>query len=156
MRVGQVQQLQKTDPVTQAVMRFEQVGGLSAGDAEHEQGLPRGTLGIQWARGELGRQGVQLGHRSVARQTHPLEVIVQVEMRVRGPCRRNEGQRWLDNALPQPRDPLGESLVGGHQPIPVRLGVEQLDHDPGRTGAVVAIGAPHQRFPRAEVLPSAP
>ena len=143
MPVGQIQQLQQTDPVTQAVMRFEQVGGLTAGDAEHEQGLPRGTFGIERAGGELGRQGVQFGHRPVTRQPHPLQVVLQVEMRVGRPCRCNQGHHRLDDPFPQPRDPLGKAIVGGHQSIPVRLGVEQLDHHPGRAGAVVATGAPH-------------
>ena len=112
----------------------------------------RGPAGAQ----QTGPPGVELGHRSVARQPHSLQVISQVEMWVGRPCRRNHRQRGFHHAFAQPRDPLGESIVGGHQPIPVRLLVEQLDHHPGRAGSVVAIGAPHQCFPGAEVLPSAP
>ena len=111
-------------------MGLEQIGGPAAGDAQHQQRLPRRTLGIQWAGCELGRQGVQLGHRSVAGQPHPLQVIVQIEMGVRGPRRRNKRQRRLHNAFPQSGDPLGEPIVCGHQPIPVRLLVEYLDHYP--------------------------
>ena len=47
-------------------------------------------------------------------------------------------------------------FLRGHQPIPVRLGVEQLDHHPRRARAVIVAGAPHQRFRSTEVLPSAP
>ena len=86
---------------------------------------------------------MQFGHRPVTGQPHPLQVIVQVEMGVGRPSRRNHGHQWFDDAFAQPRDPLGKAIVGGHQAIPVRLGVEQLDHHPGRAGAVVATGAPH-------------
>jgi len=46
--------------------------------------------------------------------------------------------------------------MGGHQSIPIGLSVEQLDHDTGRPRSVVATGAPHQCFPRAEVLSPSP
>src|ERR1700722_12922122 len=88
--VGKIQQLQQTDPVTEAVMRFEEIGGLTPPPAKYQQSLPRGTFGVEWTGGELRCHGVQFGHRSVIRQSHPLQVIRQVEMGVGRPSGRNQ------------------------------------------------------------------
>jgi hypothetical protein len=85
-----------------------------------------------------------------------LQVVAEFEVRIRGPGWRDQRYGRFYDALGEPWDALDEALVGLNETIPIRLRVQQLHHDAGGSGAVVAVGPPHQRFPRAHVGAPAP
>jgi len=154
--VREVEQLQHAESVGQAVVQLEQVGRLPVRQPTDEQRLPRWALRIQGPRREDGRDGVQVVDRTALGEPEVLQVVAEVEVRVRRPGRRDDRQRRVQHAFTQSWNALGPPVVRGDESIPVGFGVEDLHDDASRSGAVVSFRPPHDRLPGTELTRAAP
>jgi hypothetical protein len=97
--VKSVEEHDDAGPVHQAVMCLQEVCGSAALEVLDQRSSPQRPRAVQRRLADHLRELEQLAHTRRLGQPDPAHVIVDIEVGIRAPGRRSDGQHRLDNAL---------------------------------------------------------